>query len=87
MRSRNGYEQWAGDGAGLIAGHLELLPPVAGSRILDVACGQGRLTRRLARAGATAVGLDLSAAMLDKARAGVCEGIEYVRADVTRPPG
>ncbi len=80
------YEQWAGDGPGLIAEYLELLPPVAGSRVLDVACGQGRLTRRLAGAGAIAVGLDLSSAMLDKARARGCEGIEYVCADVTGPP-
>ncbi len=80
------YEQWAGDGPGLIAGHPELLPPLVGLRVLDVACGQGRLTRRLAGAGATVTGLDLSAAMLGKAQAMGGEGIEYVHADITGPP-
>lgn len=30
---------------------LDLLGPVAGLRVLDVACGHGRLTRELARRG------------------------------------
>ena len=79
------YEQWAGDAPGLIAAHPELLPPLDGLRVLDVACGQGRLTRRLAGAGAAVTGLDLSAAMLGKARAMGGEHIEYVQADITGP--
>jgi 2-polyprenyl-3-methyl-5-hydroxy-6-metoxy-1,4-benzoquinol methylase len=39
---------------------LELLGPVAGLRVLDVACGHGRVTRALARRGASVVGIDLS---------------------------
>jgi len=31
---------------------LDLLGPVAGLRVLDVACGHGRITRELARRGA-----------------------------------
>lgn len=80
------YERWVGDGPGLIAVHPELLPPLADLRVLDVACGQGRLTRHLAGAGATVTGLDLSAAMLGKARAMADECVEYVHADITRPP-
>lgn len=80
------YEQWAGDKPGLIAEYPELLPPLAGLRMLDVACGQGRLTRYLAASGATVTGLDLSAAMLGKARAAGGEHIEYVHADITGPP-
>jgi SAM-dependent methyltransferase len=72
---------------------FELLGPLHGSRVLDVACGHGRITRELARRGAHVVGVDLSVALLDKAR--VMEdhdplGIEYVQADVTAnwsPPG
>ncbi len=79
------YEGWAGDGPGLIAVHPELLPPLADLRVLDVACGQGRLTRYLAAAGAIVTGLDLSAAMLGKARSKGGERIEYVHADITRP--
>ncbi len=43
------------------------LAPGAGSRVLDLGCGIGRWSRRLARGGATVVGVDLSRAMLDEA--------------------
>jgi trans-aconitate methyltransferase len=48
---------------------LELLQPAGGERILDIGCGTGHLTARLAEAGAELVGLDSSAAMLEQARA------------------
>jgi SAM-dependent methyltransferase len=48
---------------------FDLLGPVRGARVLDLACGHGRITRELARRGAQVVGLDLSAALLDRARA------------------
>jgi len=37
---------------------LDLLAPRPGERILDVGCGDGALTERLLRAGATVVGVD-----------------------------
>jgi SAM-dependent methyltransferase len=80
------YEQWIGDGPPLIAAHGDLLPAVTGERVLDVACGQGRMSRYLARLGAEVVGVDISAAMLDKARVIGPEDITYVCADVTRRP-
>ncbi len=46
------YEQWIGDGQPLIAAHSGLLPALTGERVLDVACGQGRMSRYLARMGA-----------------------------------
>jgi SAM-dependent methyltransferase len=36
---------------------LNLLRPAAGLRVVDVACGHGRITRELARRGAQAVGI------------------------------
>ena len=48
---------------------FDLLGPVRGSRVLDLACGHGRMTRELARRGAQVVGLDLSGVLLDRARA------------------
>lgn len=48
---------------------LELLPPVAGVRALDLGCGAGHLTLQLAEAGAAEViGVDLSERMLADAR-------------------
>jgi SAM-dependent methyltransferase len=63
---------------------LDLAGDVSGARLLDVACGQGRVARELARRGAQVSGLDISAALLDKARASEVRqplGITYVRAD------
>jgi len=65
---------------------LELAGDVGGLRLLEVACGQGRVARELARRGAALTGLDISAALLARARA--CEaaeplGISYLHADVT----
>jgi len=81
------YEQWIRDATLLIAEQPGLLPAVAGARVLDVACGQGRMSRYLAGLGADVVGVDISAAMLAKARDTGPDGITYVRADVTRDPG
>jgi SAM-dependent methyltransferase len=80
------YEQWIGDAPPLIAAHSDLLPAVTGERVLDIACGQGRMSRYLARLGADVVGVDISAAMLGKARAIGPEDIAYVRADGARHP-
>jgi trans-aconitate methyltransferase len=46
-----------------------LLDPRAGERILDVGCGEGSLTERIAAAGATVVGIDTSEEMVSDSRA------------------
>jgi SAM-dependent methyltransferase len=84
------YEQRSGKSVGdpATAALLDLAGDVRGLRLLEVACGQGRVARELTRGGATLTGLDISAAMLGKARAyEVAEplGIRYVHADVTAP--
>jgi SAM-dependent methyltransferase len=69
---------------------LDLLGPPAGLRVLDVACGHGRLTRELARRGADVAGVDISAALIGKAQQAERAdplGIRYVRADVASPGG
>jgi SAM-dependent methyltransferase len=49
---------------------MALLPDVAGSRVLDLGCGAGRLAHHLAERGAAdVVGIDLSERMLERARA------------------
>lgn len=82
------YEQFTRDiyGDPPTAALLHLIGNVTNRRLLDLACGQGRLSRELARRGAQIVGVDLSAAMLERARAREEEHplhIRYVHADVT----
>ncbi len=48
---------------------LELLCPQPGEAILDLGCGDGVLTKRIAEAGAEVIGLDASESMLAAARA------------------
>lgn len=47
---------------------LELLDPRPGERILDLGCGPGNLTQKIAERGADVVGLDSSPAMIGQAR-------------------
>jgi SAM-dependent methyltransferase len=82
------YDEMVGDDVSdsVAAAVLELAGDVAGSRVLDLACGQGRLSRELARRGAAVVGADLSAKLLAKARAAEEQeelGITYVHVDLT----
>jgi len=48
---------------------LELLAPSAGERILDLGCGDGVLTEKIATAGATVVAVDAAPEMVAAARA------------------
>lgn len=47
---------------------LALLGDVAGLRVLDAGCGEGRFSRMLAERGARVVGVDVSARMVELAR-------------------
>jgi len=75
-------------GAGLddpaTAALLDIAGDVTGRRLLDLACGQGRVARELARRGARVTGVDLSAALVEQAREAEASGrlgIEYLAAD------
>lgn len=48
---------------------LDLLDPQPGERILDVGCGEGSLSRKIAGRGATVLGIDNSPEMVAAARA------------------
>jgi SAM-dependent methyltransferase len=57
---------------------LDLLDPKQGERILDVGCGDGVLTKRIAERGATVTGIDNS---LDMIRAAHANGVDALVVD------
>ena len=61
-----------------------LLGDVAGQRVCDLACGAGRVARHLAAHGASTVGIDTSAKLLEIARRheqAEPRGVEYLQAN------
>lgn len=63
------YAENAGFVHGLAGGVLEWLAPQAGERILDLGCGDGQLTERLAESGAIVSGVDADPRMVEAAKA------------------
>ena len=53
---------------GLASGVLEWLDPQPGEHVLDLGCGDGQLTRRIAESGAHVLGVDASPEMVAAAR-------------------
>lgn len=69
----------------LDAAHLRLVGDVAGLRVLDAGCGEGRFARMLAEQGATVTGIDFSPRMTEVAKEEEkCRslGVRYVRGDM-----
>ena len=60
---------------------LLALVPENAKAILDVGCGTGRLTVKLAKERRRVVGIDLSPEMIARARQNVHEGLSFLRAD------
>ena len=52
----------------LAEGVLELLAPQSGERILDIGCGTGQLTSKIAAEGPSVLGIDASPEMIGQAR-------------------
>lgn len=89
------YGAWRGSDVGATTERLEralileLIGEVNGRRVLDVGCGDGDLAVALWQRGATVVGIDVSAAMIEaaKARAKTHDaGIEYHVASADHMP-
>ena len=67
------------------AGVVELLDPKPGERILDLGCGTGQLTAKIAESGAQLVGLDASPEMIGQARQNF-PGLTFVLGNGTDMP-
>ena len=80
---RVGDTRSLGSVAGVSAGAvLDLLGDVRGLDLCDLGCGEGHLSRELARRGARVVGVDISARLLDHARErDRGAGVTYVQED------
>jgi trans-aconitate 2-methyltransferase len=63
---------------------LALVRPEPAMRVVDLGCGTGELTRELhrRRAARETLGLDSSAAMLERSQAFAAEGLRFVRGDI-----
>ena len=72
------YRREAGFVADLGMPVLDLLAPQPGERILDLGCGEGRLTQALIKAGGSVLGIDTSPEQIAQAQA---EGIDAVVMD------
>jgi ubiquinone biosynthesis O-methyltransferase len=68
------YERWRSSELGRVTDHIEedvilaLVAPVFGKHVLDVGCGDGVLSARLAQEGAQVTGLDSDPRTLEAAR-------------------
>jgi ubiquinone/menaquinone biosynthesis C-methylase UbiE len=86
------YDAWYRTPRGAWIGDTEyrllrrLLAPGTGETLLDVGCGTGYFTRRFARDGQPATGVDLDPAMLAVARAQQAAGERYVEGDALALP-
>jgi len=69
MWDARGYAEHARFVAELGSPALDLLAPRAGEQILDIGCGDGALTAKIAQLGATVVGIDSSPELIAAARA------------------
>jgi 2-polyprenyl-3-methyl-5-hydroxy-6-metoxy-1,4-benzoquinol methylase len=98
--TRNTYDEFASQYADLMATQeqggvapdspisrfLDVVGAVTGLTVLDAGCGEGYLSRILAKRGATVTGIDISPRLVEIARAKDPDGaISYQVADLSQP--
>ncbi|HXQ19038.1 MAG TPA: methyltransferase domain-containing protein [Acidimicrobiales bacterium] len=87
--SGSGYPEWtfSGEAANhhyLVPAVLRSLPDEQGLRLLDIGCGNGALSARLAQAGMKVTGIDFTLSGIDRAR-GSFPDLEFAAHDITEP--
>ena len=70
----------------IIPGVLRLLALSKGERVLDLACGQGAVSLALHEAGAQVTGVDLSPALVDRARERAPQAMRFLVGDARSLP-
>lgn len=68
-----------------VSGLVQYLKPAAGSRIVDIACGEGRFAMQLESLGHEVTGIDLSEQRIEKAREGENEHLHFYVHDMRFP--
>jgi 2-polyprenyl-6-hydroxyphenyl methylase/3-demethylubiquinone-9 3-methyltransferase len=87
--SASGYPEWTFSGEAenhhyLVPAVLHSLPDEKGLRLLDIGCGNGALSARLAQAGMKVTGIDFTLSGIDRAR-GSFPDLEFAAHDITEP--
>jgi 2-polyprenyl-3-methyl-5-hydroxy-6-metoxy-1,4-benzoquinol methylase len=84
-----GYPEWTFSGEAenhhyLVPAVLRSLPHQRGLRLLDIGCGNGALSARMAEAGMKVTGIDFTESGIERAQASY-PGLEFKTHDITEP--
>jgi 2-polyprenyl-6-hydroxyphenyl methylase/3-demethylubiquinone-9 3-methyltransferase len=87
--SRAGYWEWTFSGEStshryIVPGVLKALGNLRPRRVLDIGCGNGALTARVAEAGYEMTGIDFTATGIERARASF-PGVQFHPHDISDP--
>ena len=64
---------------------LQYLQPIPGSRMLDIACGEGRFAKQLAEHGFDVTGIDISHPAIETAKAFEADNLQFFVQDMRMP--
>jgi 2-polyprenyl-3-methyl-5-hydroxy-6-metoxy-1,4-benzoquinol methylase len=87
--SASGYWEWSFSGEAenhhyLVPGVLKALPRDRGERVLDIGCGNGALSAKIARSGFSVTGIDFTPSGIDRAKQSFPD-VTFLPHDITLP--